>query len=74
MREAAGTGRLLIVDETRRTGGVSEGLITALLEAGYSGRLARVAALDSFVPLAEAANLVLVGDDDIVRAAHHLLS
>jgi 2-oxoisovalerate dehydrogenase E1 component len=73
MREADETGRLLIVDETRRTGGVSEGLITALLEAGYSGRLARVAALDSFVPLAEAANLVLVGEDDIVRAARHLL-
>ena len=73
LREANETGRLLIVDETRRTGGVSEGLITAMLEAGYAGRLARVASLDSFVPIAEAANLVLVGDDDVVRAARHLL-
>jgi 2-oxoisovalerate dehydrogenase E1 component len=73
LREANETGRLLIVDETRRTGGVSEGLITALLESGYAGRLARVASLDSFVPIAEAANLVLVGDDDVVRAARHLL-
>ena len=38
--------RLLVVDESRRTGGISEGLVTALLEAGFDGRLARVTSAD----------------------------
>ena len=74
IREARATGRLLVVDETRRTGGVSEGLITELLEAGYTGRLARVTAEDSFVPLGDAADLVLAVEDDILDAARALCS
>jgi 2-oxoisovalerate dehydrogenase E1 component len=73
VREAVATGRLLIVDETRRSGGISEGLVTAVLEAGFPGRLARVAAEDSFVPLGEAAALVLVSEEAIDRAARLLL-
>jgi 2-oxoisovalerate dehydrogenase E1 component len=64
---------LLVVDETRRSGGVSEGLITGLLEAGFSGRLARVASDDSFVPLGDAANLVLVQQEEVEDAARLLL-
>ena len=37
LREARLTGRVLVVDETRRTGGVSEGVVTALTDAGYRG-------------------------------------
>jgi 2-oxoisovalerate dehydrogenase E1 component len=74
VREGQATGRLLIVDETRRSGGVSEGLITALLEAGFSGRLARIAGDDSFVPLGDAANLVLVQQEDVEDAARLLLT
>ena len=33
LREANATGRVLVVDETRRTGGVSEGIIAALVDA-----------------------------------------
>ncbi len=73
LREAEVTGHLLVVDETRRTGGVSEGLVTAVLEGGFAGRLARVAAEDSFIPLGDAANLVLVSEDDIEDAARGLL-
>ncbi|HET9658401.1 MAG TPA: thiamine pyrophosphate-dependent enzyme [Kineosporiaceae bacterium] len=73
LREARETGRLLVVDETRRSGGVSEGLITDLLEAGFTGRLARVTAEDSFVPLGDAAELVLASEDDVVVAARALL-
>ncbi len=73
LREGQATGRLLIVDETRRSGGVSEGLITALLESGFSGRLARVTSDDSFIPLADAADLVLVQQADIEAAALRLL-
>jgi 2-oxoisovalerate dehydrogenase E1 component len=70
---ARATGRLLVVDETRRSGGVSEGLITGVLEAGYGGLLARVTAADSFVPIGAAASLVLVGEAEILDSARHLL-
>jgi 2-oxoisovalerate dehydrogenase E1 component len=74
VREARATGRLLVVDETRATGGVSEGLVTGLLEAGYAGRLARIAADDSLVPLGAAAPLVLVSEADVEDAARLLLA
>ena len=66
------TDRVLIVDETRHSGGVGEGIVTGLVEAGYRGAIERVAALDSFVPLGDAANLVLVSHDQIVEAARRL--
>ena len=74
VREARATGRLLVVDETRATGGISEGLLTGLLEAGYAGRLARIAADDSLVPLGAAASLVLVSEADVEDAARLLLA
>ena len=69
LREARATGRVLVVDETRRTGGVSEGVVTALVDAGYDGRIARVASKDSFIPLGDAANLVLLSEEEILEAA-----
>ncbi len=74
LREAEATGRVLVVDETRRTGGVSEALITALVEGGFRGAMARVAAQDSFIPLGEAAYEVLVSEQDIERAALELMA
>jgi 2-oxoisovalerate dehydrogenase E1 component len=73
LREAEATGRTLVVDETRRTGGVGEGVVAELLAAGYRGRLARVASKDSFVPLGDAARLVLLSEDEIEAAALALL-
>ena len=64
--------RVLVVDETRHSGGAGEGVVTGLIEAGYTGAIERVAALDSFVPLGDAANLVLVSNDQIVDAARRL--
>ncbi len=72
VREAQATGGLLIVDETRRTGSISEGLITGVLEAGYDGQLARVTSRDSLIPLGQASGLVLVSEDEIVRTARAL--
>jgi 2-oxoisovalerate dehydrogenase E1 component len=72
VREATATGRLLIVDETRRTGGVSEGLVTGVLEAGYDGRLARVTSRDAPVPVGPAAALVLLSEKDIESTARAL--
>ncbi len=73
LREASVTGRVLIADETRRTGGVSEGIIAALADGGYAGRLARVASEDSFIPLGDAASLVLLSEQSIEAAARALL-
>jgi 2-oxoisovalerate dehydrogenase E1 component len=69
LREARATGNVLVVDETRRTGGVSEGIVTALVDAGFDGRIRRVASKDSFVPLGDAANLVLLSETEIAEAA-----
>ncbi|MBA2294859.1 MAG: MFS transporter [Actinobacteria bacterium] len=72
LREANATGRTLVVDETRRTGGVGEGVIAELLDHGYTGRLARVSSKDSFVPLGDAARHVLLSEDEIAAAALRL--
>lgn len=37
MREANATGRVLVVDETRRSGGVSEGIIALLVDSNFDG-------------------------------------
>jgi 2-oxoisovalerate dehydrogenase E1 component len=72
LREAAATGRVLVVDETRRTGGVSEGILAALVDAGFDGEVARVASKDSFVPLGDASGLVLLSEAEIEEAAVRL--
>jgi 2-oxoisovalerate dehydrogenase E1 component len=73
LREAGATGRVLVVDETRRTGGVSEGVIAALVDAGFEGKIARVASKDSFIPLGDASGLVLVSEGEIEDAALELV-
>jgi len=70
---ANAAGQVLVVDETRRTGGVSEGIMAELVDAGYSGRLRRVASKDSFIPLGPAADLVLLGEDEILAAARAMV-
>lgn len=70
---AAATGRVLIVDETRRTGGVGEGVLAALLENGFTGQVARVASEDSFIPLGDAALHVLLSEETIEAAAVRLV-
>ncbi|GAA0536831.1 MFS transporter [Saccharopolyspora subtropica] len=70
---ARATGRVLVVDETRRSGGVSEPVVTALVDAGFEGRIARVTSEDSFIPLGAAAYHVLLDEDQIEQAALALL-
>jgi 2-oxoisovalerate dehydrogenase E1 component len=69
LREANATGRVLVVDETRATGGVAEGVLTALIDEGFTGTLARVTSKDSFIPLGDAALKVLLDEDTIEAAA-----
>ncbi len=66
---ASATGRVLVVDETRHGGGVGEGVITVLVEAGFTGPIARVSSQDSFVPLGRAADHVLLSEHEIEKAA-----
>ena len=68
LANATDVGRVVVVDETRHQGGVGEGVVAALVEGGFGGPITRVAARDSFVPLGDAANLVLVSEDDIADA------
>ncbi len=65
--------RVLVVDETRRSGGVAEGVLAALVDGGYAGAMARVAGADSYVPLGPAARHVLLGEEEIVAAARDLV-
>lgn len=73
LRSARATGRVLVVDETRRSGGVSEAVVTALIDEGFDGRIARVTSADSFIPLGPAAYQVLLDEDTIEEAALELL-
>ena len=73
LREAEATGRVLIADETRRTGGVSEAVLAALADGGFRGQVTRVTSQDSFVPLGEAAATVLLSQGDIEAAARTLI-
>ncbi|GAA1142582.1 thiamine pyrophosphate-dependent enzyme [Kribbella jejuensis] len=74
LREANITGRVLVADETRRTGGVSEGVLATLIDHGFAGRLARVTSYDSYVPLGAAAHEVLLGEQTIEETARSMLS
>lgn len=71
---ARATGRVLIADETRHSGGISETVCTALIDAGFDGPIARVTSQDSFIPLGPAAETVLLSETRIESAATKLLT
>lgn len=73
--EARAAGRLLVVDEGRRTGGLSEAIVTAVTEAcgrDTPPRMARVCGEDTFVPLGPAWHHVLPSEASIVEGALRL--
>jgi 2-oxoisovalerate dehydrogenase E1 component len=62
-------GRVIVADECRDTGGgIADAVIASLAESGYRGVLRSVRALDSYVPLGAAANLVLLSEQQILDA------
>lgn len=65
--KALEAGKVLIVDECRRTGGISEAIISALYETRVP--MQRVAAEDTYIPLGDAANLVLPSVESIYESA-----
>ncbi len=65
--------RILVLDEGRKSAGVGEGVITAIVEGGCGATpLQRVVGADTFTPLAGAALLVLPGEAEVVAAARTL--
>jgi 2-oxoisovalerate dehydrogenase E1 component len=70
---AARTGRVLVRRRvTRRTGGIADTVVAELNERGFEGRMARVASEDAFIPLGDAARLVLLDEPTIEAAARSL--
>jgi 2-oxoisovalerate dehydrogenase E1 component len=71
---AAAEGTVGVFLEPIALYGVGEGVLAELVEGGFTGRLARVAAKDSFVPLGDAARLVFLAEAEIEDAARALLA
>jgi len=73
-RHARECRSILVVDECRRSGNVGEAIAAVVAEdAALRDRpFARVTSADSFVPLAAAANLVLLQEEEILEAALRL--
>jgi 2-oxoisovalerate dehydrogenase E1 component len=71
--QAKNAKRILVLDEGRKSAGVGEGIIAAVVEGGYGATpLKRVVGADTFTPLAGAALLVLPSEAEIVAAAREL--
>lgn len=66
--------KILIVDECRKSGSLSEKLMTLLTEAGRGDAISRITAEDCFIPLGPAAELVLPSKSSILEAARAALS
>jgi len=68
-------GRVLVVDESRQTGGLAEEIFTVIEEEGGPGiRKTRVCGMDTYIPLGDAANRVLMQEEDVLSAAQALLA
>jgi 2-oxoisovalerate dehydrogenase E1 component len=48
-------------------------VITTLVDAGFTGRIARVASHDSFLPLGDATSAVLLSEGAIEDAARDIM-
>lgn len=73
VRQAEACGKVLVVDEGRRSGGVGEGIVTTIAErAKRHIPVDRVVGDDTYIPLGPAANLVLPSEEAIEAAARKL--
>jgi 2-oxoisovalerate dehydrogenase E1 component len=71
-KHAGEVGKVLIVDECRKSGGIAEAVTTLLCESGGHVKVSRLTAVDTYLPLGPAANLVLPSEDQIIEAAKEL--
>ena len=68
VEQANRTGKVLIVDECRKTGGVAESILSVLAERTTGLLLRRITGHDTYIPLGDAANRVLIQEGDIETA------
>lgn len=76
---AADCEHILIVDECRKTGSISEAIFTALAENQHKltanpAAIERVCAVDSFIPLGSASYSVLPSREGILESALNLMN
>ncbi len=65
---------VLVLDEGRPDGGIGEGLVTGLVEHGAADRpIRRVTGVDCYIPLGDAAGLMLPDEKRVKAAAEALL-
>ena len=69
VQAASRAAAVLVVDETRHSGGVSEAVLATLADAGVEAPVSRVTSADSFIPLGPAADAVLLQEEEILGAA-----
>jgi 2-oxoisovalerate dehydrogenase E1 component len=69
LEAAAPCHSVLIVDECRRSGSLSEKLMTLFAENGRGNDMSRITAEDCFIPLGPAAELILPSKESIITAA-----
>lgn len=66
--------RVLVLDEGRPDGGVSEAVVSALVERGLGHKpIRRLTGKDCYIPLGDAAGLVLPDEDEVVLAIENVL-
>jgi 2-oxoisovalerate dehydrogenase E1 component len=66
---ADAAGAVVVADECRATGGgIADAVVAGLVERGFRGPITSVRAVDSYVPLGPAADLVLLQEEDISNA------
>ncbi len=74
-QHAAECKATVVVDECRSTGGgVADAIVADLATQGSRGALSMVKAVDCYVPLGAAANLVLVQEHDIVASVRRTVA
>lgn len=73
MPHARAAGKVLVVDECRRSSGIAEALVADLFDRDPTLKMHRVTGLDTYIPLGDAANRVLVQEPDIEAGALTLL-
>ena len=73
IKEIGDSSKVLIVDECRKTGSLSEWIAASLIELPKVPRVKIVAADDCFIPLGKAAAAGLPSRDEIVEAALNLV-
>jgi len=75
LKEVAKAKQVLIVDEGRQSGSISEGLMTLLIEEASSTlKMKRITAKDCFIPLGTAWHYLLPSKEDIIEAVIALQS